>query len=134
MQAQQSQVILKVGILLPQVGQQATLENVIQTAKMAEKEGIDSVCVGERLLWPVNPQTPKRPRAPHVTLPVEGQNVLDPLETLTYVAANTNKIALGTSVIDMLFHNPVVLARRIVKYVISQTRPNIFKNMITSYY
>jgi alkanesulfonate monooxygenase SsuD/methylene tetrahydromethanopterin reductase-like flavin-dependent oxidoreductase (luciferase family) len=38
--------------------------------------------------------------------------VFDPLETLSYVAANTNKIALGTSVIDMLFHNPVILARR----------------------
>jgi probable F420-dependent oxidoreductase len=38
--------------------------------------------------------------------------MLDPLGTLTYVAANTNKIALGTYVIDMLFHNPVVLARR----------------------
>jgi alkanesulfonate monooxygenase SsuD/methylene tetrahydromethanopterin reductase-like flavin-dependent oxidoreductase (luciferase family) len=34
------------------------------------------------------------------------------LETLTFAAANTNKIALGTAVIDMLFHNPVVLARR----------------------
>ena len=40
------------------------------------------------------------------------QNVLDPLETLTFVAANTQKIVLGTSVIDMFFHNPVVLARR----------------------
>lgn len=38
--------------------------------------------------------------------------MMDPLETLTFVAANTNKISLGTSVIDMLFHNPVVLARR----------------------
>jgi alkanesulfonate monooxygenase SsuD/methylene tetrahydromethanopterin reductase-like flavin-dependent oxidoreductase (luciferase family) len=38
--------------------------------------------------------------------------VLDPLETLTFVAANTRKIALGTSVIDILFHNPVILARR----------------------
>jgi probable F420-dependent oxidoreductase len=38
--------------------------------------------------------------------------MLDPVETLAYVAANTNKIALGTSVIDMLFHNPVILARR----------------------
>jgi probable F420-dependent oxidoreductase len=28
------------------------------------------------------------------------------------VAAKTNKITLGTSVIDILFHNPVVLARR----------------------
>ncbi|HJT49485.1 MAG TPA: LLM class flavin-dependent oxidoreductase [Nitrososphaeraceae archaeon] len=43
---------------------------------------------------------------------MEFQNVLDTLETLTFVAANTNRIALGTSVIDMLFHNPVILARR----------------------
>src|SRR5689334_3718281 len=42
----------------------------------------------------------------------EYQTIFDPLETLTFVAAITNKIALGTSVIDMLFHNPVVLARR----------------------
>jgi hypothetical protein len=30
-------------------------------------------------------------------LPVEYQNVFDPLETLTFVAANTEKITLGTS-------------------------------------
>jgi probable F420-dependent oxidoreductase len=102
---------LKIGITLPHFGQQATRGNVIQTAKIADKEGIDSVWVGERLLWPVNPQTPY-PGTPDGSLPVEGQNVLDPLETLTYVAANTSKIALGTSVIDMLFHNPIVLARR----------------------
>jgi len=45
-------------------------------------------------------------------LPTYYQNVLDPLETLTFAAAHTDKIALGTSVIDMLFHNPVILARR----------------------
>jgi alkanesulfonate monooxygenase SsuD/methylene tetrahydromethanopterin reductase-like flavin-dependent oxidoreductase (luciferase family) len=45
-------------------------------------------------------------------LPEEYQIMLDPLETLTFVAANTNKILLGTSVIDILFHNPVVLATR----------------------
>jgi hypothetical protein len=44
---------LKIGISLPHFGQQATRENVIQTAKtakMAEQEGIDSLWVGERLL------------------------------------------------------------------------------------
>ena len=40
------------------------------------------------------------------------KQVLDPLETLSFVASNTEKISLGTSVIDMLFHNPVVLGRR----------------------
>jgi probable F420-dependent oxidoreductase len=100
-----------VGITLPQAGQQATRENVIQTAQHAEKEGFDSLWVFERLLWPINPQTPY-PVTPDGSLPTEYQIVLDALETLTYVAANTNKIALGTCVIDMLFHNPVVLARR----------------------
>jgi probable F420-dependent oxidoreductase len=38
--------------------------------------------------------------------------VLDPLDTLSFVAANTDKISLGTSVIDALFHNPVVLGKR----------------------
>jgi probable F420-dependent oxidoreductase len=41
------------------------------------------------------------------------QNVLDPLTTLTYVAAITERISLGTSVIDMFFQNPVVLSKRI---------------------
>jgi probable F420-dependent oxidoreductase len=102
---------MKVGVTLPQAGQQATKENVIQMAKNAESEGFDSLWVGERLLWPINPQTPY-PASPDGSLPIESQIMLDPLETLTFVAANTNKIELGTSVIDMLFHNPVVLARR----------------------
>jgi probable F420-dependent oxidoreductase len=102
---------LKIGITLPQAGQQATRENVIQIANLAEKEGFDSLWVFERLLWPLDPQTPY-PATPDGSLPIEYQIMLDPLETLTYVAANTNKIALGTSVTDMLFHNPVVLARR----------------------
>lgn len=102
---------MKVGLVLPHAGQQATRENVIQMAKNAESEGFDSLWVFERLLWPINPQTPYV-ATPDGSLPIEYQIMLDPLETLTYVAANTNKIALGTSVIDMLFHNPVILARR----------------------
>ena len=102
---------MKVGVSLPQAGQQATRESVIQMAKNAESEGFDSLWVFERLLWPMRPQTPYG-GTPDGNLPIEYQIMLDPLETLTYVAANTNKIALGTSVIDMLFHNPVVLARR----------------------
>jgi probable F420-dependent oxidoreductase len=102
---------LKIGIVSPQLGQPATRENVLHTAKLAENEGVDSLWVGERLLWPLTPQTPS-PGSPDGSLSVELQIVLDPLETLTYIAANTNKIILGTSVIDILFHNPVILAKR----------------------
>lgn len=96
---------------MPQAGSQATRENVLHMAQVAESEGLDSLWVFERLLWPTHPQT-RYPATTDGSLPEEYQIMLDPLETLTFIAANTNKISLGTSVIDMLFHNPVVLARR----------------------
>ena len=99
---------MKVGMLLPQTGELATSENILYIGKEAEKEGLDSVWVFERLLWPLKPQTSYF-GAP---IPVEYQNVLDPLETLTYLAGNTERISLGTSIIDMLFHNPVIRGRR----------------------
>lgn len=78
---------------------------------MSEESGFDSVWVLERLLWPVNPQSPY-PATPDGSLPSAYQSVLDPLDTLSFVAANTDNISLGTSVIDALFHNPVVLGKR----------------------
>ena len=102
---------MKVGITLPQIGQQATKDNIIHVARQAEKEGFDSVWTFDRLLWPLNPQTPYRGTSDG-RLPIEMQNVLDPMGLLTFVAANTDKIALGTSVVDMLFHTPVILGRR----------------------
>ena len=102
---------MKVGILLPQTGDLATSKNILYIGKEAEKEGFDSVWVFERLLWPIKPQTPYG-GVPNLPIPVEYQSVLDPLETLTYLAGNTQRISLGTSIIDILFHNPVILARR----------------------
>jgi probable F420-dependent oxidoreductase len=103
---------MKVGLVLPQFGEHATTENIIYIATEAEKEGIDSVWVLDRLLWPIKPQTPYV-ASPDGSLPVEYQNVLDPLTTLTYVAAVTEQISLGTSVIDFFFQNPIVLSKRI---------------------
>lgn len=103
---------MKVGLCLPQVGESVTKENIHYVATEAEKEGIDSLWALERLLWPIRPQTPYV-ASPDGSLPVEYQNVLDPLTTLTYVAGITDRISLGTSVTDMFFQNPVVLSKRI---------------------
>jgi len=100
---------MKVGIRLPQTGKHATPERYL--AETADKSGFDSLWVLERLLWPTSPLTP-HPGTPNGSFPEDWQNVLDPLELLTFVAAITKKIFLGTSVIDMFFHNPVILARR----------------------
>src|SRR6266540_2338087 len=99
---------MKVGIRLPQTGKNAKLKNVIYLAEAADRNGFDSLWVLERLLWPISPQT----QYPSGNFPQDWQIVLEPLELLSFVAAITKKIYLGTSVIDMLFHNPVILARR----------------------
>jgi probable F420-dependent oxidoreductase len=102
---------MKVGMFLPQFGEYATKENILYMAKEAEKEGVDSLWVLDRLLWPLKPKTPYA--ATHDgTLPVEYQNVLDPLTTLTYVAGVTERILLGTSISDMFFQSPVQLGKR----------------------
>jgi probable F420-dependent oxidoreductase len=103
---------MKVGLFLPQVGEFATRENILYVAQEAEKEGIDSLWVLDRLLWPIHPRSPYV-ATPDGSLPVQYQKVLDPLTTLSYVAGATEKISLGTSVIDMFFQNPVVLGKRI---------------------
>ena len=49
---------MKVGITIPQAGQQATRENIIQGSKTSRSGGFDSVWVFERLLWPLKLQAP----------------------------------------------------------------------------
>jgi len=104
---------MKIGLRLPQTGEHnASKENIIRLANESENAGcFDSLWVLERLIWPINPQTPY-PGTEDGKFPADWQYIFEPLETLTYIAANTENIALGTSVIDMLFQNPVILARR----------------------
>ena len=103
---------MKVGISLPQLGPQALPENLVAVARRAEELGYDSVWVLERLLWPLAPKEPY-PAAPDGRLPETYQSVLDPLETLTFVAAHTAKVQLGTSVLVLPYHTPIQLARRL---------------------
>jgi probable F420-dependent oxidoreductase len=103
---------MKIGFSLPNIGPIGTAEAVTKVAQRAEALGYSSLWTIERLLYPVNPQRPY-PGTPDGHLPEIYKHVLDPLDALTYAAALTKRIRLGTSVLDMPYHNPVVLARRL---------------------
>jgi len=103
---------MKLGIQLLQTGPQASAENIIKMAQHAEELGYDSLWTFERTLWPINPQEPY-PASADGKLPEAVQIVFDPLETLTFVAAHTKRVRLGTSVLVLGYHNPLQLARRI---------------------
>jgi probable F420-dependent oxidoreductase len=103
---------VKIGFGLPNIGPVGTAEAVSKVAQHAESLGYDSLWTIERVLWPVNPQTPY-PVTPDGSLPEGYKYCLDPLDTLTFVAGQTKKVFLGTSVLDIPYYNPVMLARRL---------------------
>lgn len=100
---------MEIGLALPQMGPQATPAIITCIAQEAERLEYASVWVGERLLRPRHYVPYGNPPIP---MPDYFKSIYDPLETLSYVAAKTERIKLGTSVIDTFFHVPVVLARR----------------------
>jgi len=116
---------MKIGVAVPNIGPVATPEAVKTVAQRAEELGYHSLWTVERLLWPVNPKLPY-PVTPDGSLPEEYKYTLDPLDTLTFAAAHTSKIRLGTSVLDMPYYNPVTLARRLTTLdILSKGRLNV---------
>ncbi len=103
---------MKFGAMLPTAGPQASPAALVAFAERAERIGLGAVWTFERLLRPTQP-IPMGGSGPTMPAPMEWATVYDPLETLSYLAATTSRIGLGTSVIDALFSSPVVLARRL---------------------
>jgi len=102
---------MKVGLVVPQAGVNATKENLITFIHLAEREGFESLWVYDRMLYAINPQQPYPGTPDKREWPESFKNVLDPLTTLAFIAANTSKVNLGTCIIDMIFHNPITLTK-----------------------
>lgn len=103
---------MRLATVLPHMGAASTPAFITQAAQQAEALDYSSVWVAERLLYPINPKTPY-PATPDGSLPEFYQRAFEPVETLTWVAAHTSKIRLGTSVLNMPFHNPALLGKRL---------------------
>ncbi|MEY2453757.1 MAG: hypothetical protein QOD92_3331 [Acidimicrobiaceae bacterium] len=87
---------MRVGIHLPQYGRVAGSESITRAAKHAEELGFADVWVSDHIVHPAAQSYP----SPHL---------YDPLVTLTWAAACTTSIGLGTSVLVVPMHNPVEL-------------------------
>jgi probable F420-dependent oxidoreductase len=104
---------MRLGVHLPVAGKGASPETMMQVAVEAERIGLDSVWSWERLMRPTVPIALGGAGGPVMDAPEMFGIVYDPIETLSYVAARTSRITLGTSVLDALFQSPIILARRL---------------------
>jgi probable F420-dependent oxidoreductase len=92
---------MRVGFALPVSGSWATTENVLYVARRAEELGYHSLWTFQRLLSDVDGGMGEPYRS-----------VQDPLVTLAFAAAATERVRLGVAVVNMPFVTPVLLAKQ----------------------
>lgn len=92
---------MKFGVQLPHFGPLASGEGTVALAAHAEALGFDSVWAGDHIVYP-------RGQAARF-----GREFYECVTTLTWVAAKTVRIGVGTAVLVLPYRNPLVLAKEL---------------------
>ena len=89
---------MHLGVILANYGPRSSVGEIAREVRIAEELGFDSVWATE-----------------HILVGPEGADpygrVFDPLVTLGWIAAQTERIALGTSIVILPLHNPIRLGK-----------------------
>jgi probable F420-dependent oxidoreductase len=104
---------VKFGVALPQFGPRARDPNVgeriREVAVAADRLGYDVVWTAEHLIFPYEIRTPY-PYGGKFPFPVTDP-ILDAVTTLSYAAAVTSRVRLGSGVLVLPMHHPIALAK-----------------------
>jgi probable F420-dependent oxidoreductase len=92
---------MQYGIHLPHIGRKAGPDSIRQAAMQAEALGFDDVWVSEHIIVPKDATYPPSP------------SFYDPVLTLTWAAAFTKRVRLGTSVLVLPMRHPLPLAKEL---------------------
>src|SRR5260370_22347616 len=92
---------MRLGIHLPHIGRKGGPEAIRRAAMQAEELGFADVWVSEHIIVPKD--------APYPPSPV----FWDPVLTLTWAAAATRRVGLGTSVLVLPMRHPLPLAKEL---------------------
>jgi probable F420-dependent oxidoreductase len=92
---------MELGIHLPHIGRKASPENIKRAAMQAEELGLADVWVSEHIIVPKDANYPP------------SSNFWDPVLTLTWAAACTERVRLGTSVLVLPMRHPLPLAKEL---------------------
>ena len=92
---------MQLGIHLPHIGRKAGPDSIRRVAMQAEALGLADVWVSEHIIVPKDGGYPPSP------------NFWDPVLTLTWAAACTSRVRLGTSVLVLPMRHPLPLAKEL---------------------
>jgi probable F420-dependent oxidoreductase len=92
---------MRLGIHLPQIGRKARPDGIKRAAIQAEELGYDDVWTSEHIIVPAGAMYPPSPI------------FYDPVLSLTWAAAYTSRVGLGTSVLVLPMRHPLPLAKEL---------------------
>ena len=102
---------MRFGVHLVAAGKMIEGESIARVARRAEELGYDSLWVSDHIIFPTQLQS-AYPYSPDGKLPLDPTNpLLEPFTVLSYAAAVTKTIKLGTSVIIVPYRDPLVTAK-----------------------
>lgn len=91
---------MKIGVTIPNNWGIEDPQQVLEFGPLAESLGYDSVWVMDHLF-----------NTGYIRERLDDKPYYHPMSTLSYLAATTSKVTLGTSVLVLPYHNPVELAK-----------------------
>ena len=90
---------MKFGYILPNYGDKIAPDQLVEISLACEEAGFDSVWATDHVVMPAELREPYG-------------ELLEPLTTLAYIAARTEKLRLGTSCVVLPQRNPVLVAKQ----------------------
>ncbi len=96
---------MRIGVHGLNMGLVTTGADTAALARRVEQLGYDSWWTGDHVVIPI----PTGPPSPTDAV----ESILDPIVDLTYVAASTERLELGTGILLLPLRNPVVLAKQV---------------------
>lgn len=90
---------MRFGYILPNFGDKISPDELVGIATLCEEVGFDSVWATDHVIMPGELSEPYG-------------RLLEPLVTLAFVAAKTEKVKLGTSVLVLPQRNPILVAKQ----------------------
>src|SRR5262247_530287 len=96
---------LRFGLFAMTTGPCSYPETAARVARAAEAAGFESLWGGEHVVLP-DPRVAPSPLEPR-------DRIIDPIVALTFLAAHTSRVRLGTGIIILPQRNPLVLAKEL---------------------
>ena len=104
---------MKVGLAFANTGPFAEADGLVSLATAAEGAGIESLWTVEHVIWPSDYES-QYPYSPTGKMPGDKTSAIpDPLVWLSFVAAHTTDLVLGTGIVILPERNPVVFAKEV---------------------